>query len=110
MPLTNSLGDTIIFNDSSSTPTVSPLETTTFFVSIFDTNGCSIIDSTIINIKPLPIFDLGQDLSYCLYDSIELSSPTDQNYTATCGHLIIQYQILQIIILQYFLKLTLFTL
>ena len=58
LPLTNSLGDTIIFNDSSSTPIVSPLETTTFFVSIFDTNGCSIIDSTIINIKPLPIFDL----------------------------------------------------
>ena len=81
LPLTNSLGDTILINDSSSNPTVSPLETTTFIVSIFDTNGCSIVDSTIINIKPLPTFDLGQDLYYCLYDSIELISPTDQNYT-----------------------------
>ena len=81
LPLTNSLGDTILINDSSSNPIVSPLETTTFIVSIFDTNGCSIVDSTIINIKPLPTFDLGQDLYYCLYDSIELTSPTDQNYT-----------------------------
>ena len=33
-PLTNSLGDTVIDNDSSSNPTVFPLETTTFIVSI----------------------------------------------------------------------------
>jgi gliding motility-associated-like protein len=80
LPLTNLLGDTILNDDSLSSPTAFPLETTTFTVSIFDTNGCSIIDSTTINIKLLPVFDLGQDLSYCLNDSIELTSPTNQNY------------------------------
>ena len=63
-PITNQVGDTILINDSSSSPTVAPLNTTTFTVSIFDTNGCSIVDSTTIIIKPLPTFDLGIDLSY----------------------------------------------
>jgi gliding motility-associated-like protein len=79
-PITNQVGDTILINDSSSSPTVAPLNTTTFTVSIFDTNGCSIVDSTTIIIKPLPTFDLGIDLSYCINDSVSLSAPTDQNY------------------------------
>lgn len=80
-PITNSIGDTILVNESSSNPVVSPKETTIFEVSIFDTNGCYIIDTTIVNIKQLPTLDLGADLFYCLNDSIELSSPVDQNYT-----------------------------
>ena len=80
-PITNSIGDTILINESSANPVVSPKETTIFEVSIFDTNGCYIIDTTIVNIKQLPTLDLGADLSYCLNDSIELSSPVDQNYT-----------------------------
>ena len=80
-PITNSIGDTILVNESSSNPIVSPSETTIFEVSIFDTNGCYIIDTTIVNIKQLPTLDLGADLFYCLNDSIELSSPIDQNYT-----------------------------
>ena len=80
-PITNSIGDTILVNESSANPMVSPKETTVFEVSIFDTNGCYIIDTTIVNIKQLPTLDLGADLSYCLNDSIELSSPVDQNYT-----------------------------
>jgi gliding motility-associated-like protein len=80
-PITNSIGDTILINESSANPVVSPNEATIFEVSIFDTNGCYIIDTTIVNIKQLPTLDLGPDLSYCLNDSIELSSPVDQNYT-----------------------------
>ncbi|MDB2485209.1 hypothetical protein N9W98_00965, partial [bacterium] len=80
-PITNSVGDTILVNESSANPIVSPSETTIFEVSIFDTNGCYIIDTTIVNIKQLPTLDLGADLFYCLNDSIELSSPVDQNYT-----------------------------
>lgn len=80
-PITNSIGDTILINQSSANPIVSPSETTIFEVSIFDTNGCYIIDTTIVNIKQLPTLDLGADLFYCLNDSIELSSPVDQNYT-----------------------------
>ena len=79
-PITNSIGDTILINQSSANPIVSPSETTIFEVSIFDTNGCYIIDTTIVNIKQLPTLDLGADLFYCLNDSIELSSPVDQNY------------------------------
>ena len=80
-PITNSQGDTILENKFSANPIVFPYETTTFEVSIFDTNGCYIIDSTIINIKQLPTLDLGAGLFYCINDSIELSSPVDQNYT-----------------------------
>ena len=80
-PIINSIGDTILINESSANPTASPTETTIFEVSIFDTNGCYIIDTTIINIKSLPNFDLGADLFYCLDDSIELTSPVDQNYS-----------------------------
>ncbi len=80
-PITNSQGDTILENKFSANPIVFPFETTIFEVSIFDTNGCYIIDSTIINIKQLPTLDLGADLFYCINDSIELSSPVDQNYT-----------------------------
>ena len=80
-PITNSTGDTILINESSANPIISPSETTIFEVSIFDTNGCYIIDTTIVNIKQLPTLDLGADLFYCLNDSIELSSPVDQNYT-----------------------------
>ena len=79
-PITNLLGDTILSNEYSANPIASPNETTIFEVSIFDTNGCYIIDTTIINIKDLPNFDLGSDLFYCVNDSIELSSPVDQNY------------------------------
>ena len=80
-PITNSQGDTILLNEYSANPIVSPSETTLFEVSIFDSNGCYIIDTTIINIKQLPNFDLGADLFYCINDSIELSSPVDQNYS-----------------------------
>ena len=41
-PITNSIGDTILINESSANPTASPTETTIFEVSIFDTNGCYI--------------------------------------------------------------------
>ena len=67
-----------------SSPTVSPFDTTIFTVAIFDSNGCSIIDSTIVNIKSLPVFDLGPNLSYCLYDSIELNALRIK-ITAICG-------------------------
>jgi gliding motility-associated-like protein len=80
-PITNSQGDTILENKFSANPIIFPSETTTFKVSIFDTNGCYIIDSTIIDIKQLPTLDLGADLFYCINDSIELSSPFHQNYT-----------------------------
>ena len=80
-PMVNANGDTIMINESSVSPIVSPLDTTIFTVTIFDSNGCSKIDSTVINIKPLPVFDLGTNLTYCLNDSIELSAPTNQNYS-----------------------------
>jgi gliding motility-associated-like protein len=80
-PITNSQGDTILLNESSANPIVSPSETTVFEVSIFDANGCYLVDTTIINIKDLPALDLGADIFYCLNDSTELSSPVDQNYT-----------------------------
>ena len=77
-PITNSNGDTIIANFSSSNPLVFPSDSTVFAVSIFDTNGCSIKDSSRVFAKPLPIFNLGQDITYCLNDSIQISFPSNQ--------------------------------
>ena len=89
-PITNSNGDTIIANFTSSNPLVFPNESTIFTVSIFDTNGCSIKDSSTVFAKPLPNFSLGQDLSYCLNDSIQISFPSipGQSYLWSPNYLI----------------------
>ena len=89
-PITNSNGDTIISNFSSQNPLVFPIVSTVFTVSIFDTNGCSIKDSSTVFIKPLPIVNLGQDLSYCLNDSIQISFPSipGQSYLWSPNYLI----------------------
>ena len=89
-PITNSNGDTIISNFSSQNPLVFPIDSTVFTVSIFDVNGCFIQDSSTVFIKPLPIVNLGQDLSYCLNDSIQISFPSipSQSYLWSPNYLI----------------------
>ena len=89
-PITNPNGDTIISNFSSQNPLVFPIVSTVFTVSIFDTTGSSIKDSSTVFIKPLPIVNLGQDLSYCLNDSIQISFPSipGQSYLWSPNYLI----------------------
>jgi hypothetical protein len=46
--------------------TVCPTETTTYSVTISDTNGCSSVDEITITVLPLPNVDAGADESICL--------------------------------------------
>ena len=79
-PVLNASGDTILINDSINNPQVFPIDTTTFYVTITDTNGCLKTDSTIIIVNPLPNFDLGSNTSLCLNDSLNLLASGGNNY------------------------------
>ena len=82
-PVLSASGDTILINDSIINPQVFPIDTTTFFVTITDTNGCVKTDSTVIIVNPLPNFDLGSNTSICLNDSLDLLASGGNNYVWT---------------------------
>ncbi|MFL2585924.1 MAG: lectin-like domain-containing protein [Parvicellaceae bacterium] len=82
-PVLNASGDTILQNDSIFNPQVFPIDTTTFYVTITDTNGCIKTDSTVIIVNPLPNFDLGANTSLCLNDSLNLLASGGNNYIWT---------------------------
>ena len=82
-PITNSFGDTIIINDTLANATVFPSDTTLFYVLISDTNGCNMTDSTLVTVNPLPNFNLGNNTSICLYDSITLQASSGDTYAWT---------------------------
>ena len=49
-------------------------EDTTVIVRITDGNGCIFYDTAIINYKPLPVVDLGQDRRICDYESVSFDA------------------------------------
>jgi gliding motility-associated-like protein len=53
-------------DDTLANPTVSPATTTTYTVTVTDTNGCTDFDVVTVSINPLPIVDAGPDTSICL--------------------------------------------
>ena len=62
-------------NDSTiSNPIASPGTTTTYIVTVYDTNGCPDADSTIVLVYPLPTANAGNDTSMCLGSSVQLSA------------------------------------
>ena len=60
-----------------------PSDTTLFYVLISDTNGCNMTDSTLVTVNPLPNFNLGNNTSICLYDSITLQASSGDTYAWT---------------------------
>ena len=82
-PITNSAGDTIIINDTMANATVFPPDTTIFYVLISDTNGCNMLDSTLVTVYPLPNFNLGNNTSICLFDSLTLQASSGDTYAWT---------------------------
>lgn len=55
-------------------PKASPSDTTSYQVEVTDSNACSSIDSVQVNVNPLPAVDAGNDTSFCLGDSVQLSA------------------------------------
>jgi len=52
--------------DSESTITVTPASTTTYFVTVYDSNGCSATDNIAITVNNNPEVSVGIDTSICL--------------------------------------------
>jgi len=49
-------------------PIALPTDTTTYYLQVTDANGClSSIDSTVVNVLPVPIADAGPDTAICAY-------------------------------------------
>lgn len=61
-------------------PIAFPVDTTTYFVTVTDTNGCTAVDDIIITVNPLPIVDAGPDLVKCGEQSVQLQATGGVNY------------------------------
>ena len=67
-------GETYLWNTSDTTENIEvcPTDTTTYFVTVTDSNACSNQDSVTVNVNPLPLVNLGNDTTICVNQSITL--------------------------------------
>jgi len=63
-----------INNPTSSSPVVSPIDNTTYYVIVIDANTCSNIDSINVSIRALPDFTVTPDQSVCTTAPIQLTA------------------------------------
>jgi gliding motility-associated-like protein len=81
-------GCTYLWNDGNSNATriVSPLITTTYEVTITNSFGCTISDTTVVFVNPGLSVNLGADTSICLGDTLTLDAGnTGSNYLWSSG-------------------------
>lgn len=64
---------------------VQSLETGLYYMVVIDSHDCTILQGVQINSVPLPIVDLGADLTICLSDNVLLSGPAASSYTWSTG-------------------------
>ncbi len=64
--------DTSLSNLNIANPIAMPLDTTTYYVTVIDTNSCFARDSVTVDVYPLPPADAGPDAPICFEDSIQL--------------------------------------
>lgn len=62
---------------------VTPLNTTSYFLTIEDNLGCSKQDSVTITVQQIPIINAGNDENICVYDTVQLTATSSGgvNYT-----------------------------
>lgn len=60
------------FTSSSSNPTVSPLATTTYILTVTTAKGCTSTDSVVVNVNPEPSAVTGGDKTICAGESITI--------------------------------------
>lgn len=79
--LTASGGTSYLWSTGNTSPaiTVNPTDTTTYYLTV--SNGvCEANDSVTVNVKPLPIIDLGSDTTLCTSNSITLCAGFADSY------------------------------
>jgi gliding motility-associated-like protein len=61
-------------------PFASPLATTTYYLTVMDSNGCSATDSVIVTVVPPDFAYAGEDTSICQGDSIRMQASGGDTY------------------------------
>lgn len=64
-------------------PIATPTATTTYYVSVTDSAGCSGTDSVTVSINPPPVIDAGQDATICAGECTQLSASGGLTYSWT---------------------------
>ncbi len=67
-------------NAQSPSPTASPPETTTYYVTVNDLQGCQYVDSVIVDVNDLNI-NFDDEFDICVGDTIQLHNGIYPNYT-----------------------------
>ena len=55
---------------------VMPTDTTIYYVTVTDLNGCTDVDMTVINLNPKPVVNIGPDLVLCENHTVTLDAGT----------------------------------
>ena len=74
------LSDTSIAN-----PIANPVVTTTYFVTVVDSLGCTGMDSVVVTVNPIPIIMISNDTTVCLGTCVQLISSGGTNYNWNPG-------------------------
>ncbi|MGB1031164.1 MAG: DUF7619 domain-containing protein, partial [Flavobacteriales bacterium] len=69
--------------DNNSDHVVSPSETSTYYVSATNDNGCTSSEEITITVNPVPAPEAGQDLEICFGENTQLSASGSENYQWT---------------------------
>lgn len=64
------------WSNGNSTQTTTALTAGTYSVTVTDINGCSNVDTVLVTVNPLPVVNLGTDISFCQNDSAMLDAGT----------------------------------
>jgi len=85
--LTASGGITYSWSNSDTTASilVSPIVTTTYTVTVTDSNGCTATDEATVTVNDLPIADAGTDQTICEGDSVTLTATGGISYEWSTG-------------------------
>lgn len=70
-----------IINANTANPTVFPTVSTTYYVTVTDTSGCSDIDSMVVLVNPSPNVNFGPSQILCAGDSLQLNATGGVDYT-----------------------------
>jgi hypothetical protein len=70
-------------DNSGATVLVSPLETTTYFVTGVDSLGCTVADSLVVFVNPLPVVNAGSNVNICAGAVATLIATGAQEYNWT---------------------------
>ncbi len=61
-------------NPNIANPVATPLVTTTYYVTVVDSAGCSGVDSVTVTINPPPVIDAGQNQTVCAGECVQLDA------------------------------------